>query len=371
MPVLSHAEKNAPLPLVQERDGEAPRHQLLGLTIPTMERFLVHIGFWGEGSTAEEVRPGTYKRAAEDAWLTDEYGDDLIGYDLATAIRHWLRSHDHDALSVCEVIQEWGWTDTSEEAVNKDGGAEGGAAERARAPPRPAVSQAQVFVSHVQSEPVDLTLERMGRIFAVQGYDPSSSEIRDYDYYWLDYFTLRQCQRDFQAQWVIASVRTIGTVLVVLDAQYLRRSFCILEAYACVVGKGRLLCVLSDNATWSQRLGFLRVRSAEAQTREGQDKSQIDAYIEQTVGHAHLDRAIRIQLKRSIQSFSAMWQYHLLGLGLCCPAHAEWCSEEHDLECMSFHYVDCCWCMRALGCADAWLNRGGCIGCGVCGCGRC
>jgi hypothetical protein len=66
-----------------------------------------------------------------------------------------------------------------------------------------------------------------------------------------------------------------------------------------------------------------------------------------------------------------MWQYHLLGLGLCCPAHAEWCSEEHDLECMSFHYVDCCWCMRALGCADAWLNRGGCIGCGVCGCGRC
>lgn len=165
MPVLSHAEKNAPLPLVQERDGEAPRHQLLGLTIPTMERFLVHIGFWGEGSTAEEVRPGTYKRAAEDAWLTDEYGDDLIGYDLATAIRHWLRSHDHDALSVCEVIQEWGWTDTSEEAVNKDGGAEGGATERARAPPRPAVSQAQVFVSHVQSEPVDLTLERMGRIY--------------------------------------------------------------------------------------------------------------------------------------------------------------------------------------------------------------
>ena len=156
--MLKHSETNAPLPQVQVRDDEAPRHQLLGLTIPTMERFLVHIGFWGEGSTAEEVRPGTYKRAAEDAWLTDEYGDDLIGYDLATAIRHWLRSHDHDALSVCEVIQEWGWTDTSEEAVNKDGGAEGGATERA--PPRPAVSQAQVFVSHVQSEPVDLTLER-------------------------------------------------------------------------------------------------------------------------------------------------------------------------------------------------------------------
>ena len=77
----------------------------------------------------------------------------------------------------------------------------------------------------------------------MQGYDNSSVQT-DYDYFWLDYFTLRQCHRDFQPEWVIACIKEIGTVVVILDRTYLRRSFCILEAFACVVADGRLLCVL-------------------------------------------------------------------------------------------------------------------------------
>jgi hypothetical protein len=75
-------------------------------------------------------------------------------------------------------------------------------------------------------------------------------------FFWLDYFCLRQCQNDFVAELIVPLVHSIGTLVAHIDvsvnelekgsaykdANYLQRSFCILELYAAVVGEVSLVC---------------------------------------------------------------------------------------------------------------------------------
>ena len=51
---------------------------------------------------------------------------------------------------------------------------------------------------------------------------------------WLDYFCLRQCRNDFDVHLVLGLIKKIGFLVASIDKDflYVRRSFCILEAFA-------------------------------------------------------------------------------------------------------------------------------------------
>merc|ERR1711937_365847 len=74
-------------------------------------------------------------------------------------------------------------------------------------------------------------------------------------FYWVDYFTLRQCQPDFIPLAIVEVIRDTGNVVV--DVKFgkgignLERSFCVLELYAAVAGNCNL--VVTQEVTGSKR----------------------------------------------------------------------------------------------------------------------
>jgi hypothetical protein len=248
----------------------------LGISFEGIFVFLVEIGFLVEVDPTEDRPPERYEYdrkytregVEEVSWIDGVHGpllysknfmggDDstMTGYDLCAVLRGWLRTNSHAGRSVCEVVLE----DPRFEAV------------------RAHVSNATIFYSHIQSEKPLTTFEQMN-----QTRERLTAQLpcAERQYWWLDYFSLRQCVNDFQTTQVVALVKQIGTTIAEIDFDfnYLRRSFCILELYATLVGGGRLVCKTTPSFTVN--FAGRSVDAAEASTRRPADKALIDSFIE-------------------------------------------------------------------------------------------
>jgi tetratricopeptide (TPR) repeat protein len=126
----------------------------------------------------------------------------------------------------------------------------------------------------------------------------------------VDYFNIRQCiKNDFATDRLVDAIATIGVTLVELGADFradsalLKRSFCVLELFATVKTKGKLLVcgpALGDAAT-TKELAMMAVDrewcqevmdSSSSRTRSAEAEAEIKAYIERTVGFARTDRVV-------------------------------------------------------------------------------
>ena len=123
---------------------EVPPHLLLAPTYKTALKFIqTELGgpwakvHWKTRLSADDVRAIRSDYPESLWWIAKTYGDRVTGYDLAEAIKVWLKNNNAEDKSVCEVLKERGW--------------EG-------------VGEAEVFLSHVQAESPEDTLRAMSMI---------------------------------------------------------------------------------------------------------------------------------------------------------------------------------------------------------------
>jgi len=307
--------------------------------------FLQRIGF--PLLLHDRYYPQAYVRDQDQhRWITDNYGDGKVfvgtgydfvkvfvgtGYDLAECIKTWLREQGAEHLSVCEVLHAEGNPHV------RDGNT--------------------IFVSHQQKIPIGAALGDLTKALCdfdlnhvsdevvgasvmwipgrlnrwngecLGGYDkdlenyiikdvlgfrkkfcgveasenfdsyefPQIHTFKHDQYHWLDFLALRQCQSDFKPKRITAVIGETGcTYLEASDLKgYLERSFCILEAYATVFHKGKLLCQ-HEHTPKSMKLWLDRspVRIEDAKARKPQDKADIDDEIQKTVGFTTLNRSV-------------------------------------------------------------------------------
>jgi hypothetical protein len=268
----------------RSKEDELPPHLRLGISYDGIFLFLVRVGF--AVSNSEEADDTTYdtsyKRSEAMVWIDDAFGAidyemdgsivpwTMTGYDLCSFIRTWLADNDYEMFSVCEVILH----------------------DPRFADLRQHVREASIFYSHIQSvDPLETFLMMK---FAV---DDLAAELPEpaLQFWWTDYFSLRQCQNDFKTHQVIALVRHIGMTLAEIDSElsYLRRSFCILELYATIVGGAKLLCKGEYvPEILSEKLSEQPISAKAAETRRLQDKELIDEFISSSIGFAEFDRVV-------------------------------------------------------------------------------
>jgi hypothetical protein len=236
---------------------------------------------------------GPVKKQIKDPDYDYEYPRGLLnmtGYDLSDFVRQWLAKEGCEGLSVCEAILT-----------------------KARfSHLRKYIGRADIFWSHVQQECVFETLasirqarEVMGVGCQPSGVQRAQDQIPQMPFFWLDYFCLRQLQKDFNTLAVLELVKEIGYVVASISTfGYLKRSFCILELLAAVKGKAVLRISTAFQNTenlsgiFDKRWPTLRalahspVNSAAATTRDPEDKHLVDAYIRQAIGFAELDKIV-------------------------------------------------------------------------------
>lgn len=157
-------------------DKELPDYLRLGIEFDAADRYIrtelpSPWNRYDETLSATEIKAIRKNYPPELSWIASSYGDRLTGYDLAEAVKVWLRANNAENQSVCEVLRERGWRTSSAE---RDG-----------------VGGADVFLSHVQAELPSITLEAMSRIdsrfgVARKGTKSVGSRI------WVDFFSLRQ-----------------------------------------------------------------------------------------------------------------------------------------------------------------------------------
>jgi hypothetical protein len=274
---------------------QLPRHLRLGITWAGVTMFLIRINFL---RNRFQYNP-EYTRSDDVSWVDDVYGpvdrgnkNSMTGYDLCSAIRKWLRTHAHTELSVCEVIM----TDPLFEDMRQH------------------VRKSNVFYSHIQSRQPILMVNDMHQ--GAQAHKSHLPEFKSHlpqfieekeTYWWIDYFSLRQCKQDFKPEQVVMLIKEIGKTVAEIDRElvYLRRSFCILEVYATLAGNSQLLCTLDQRAKdLRRRLGEEEqdeeegpaqpVSTISASTRDPADKELIDRYIVSTIGFERMDIALTL-----------------------------------------------------------------------------
>ena len=263
-------------------------YRQLGITVEGAERFCRQFGFplRGEPKTGEKDAYESKYERADGSWITAAFGNpyvvdyaywqdgNLMGYDLGEFTRTWLCEHatkfgenGKPAQSVVEVLLEWGW---------------------------PEVSVANAFYSHIQAKWPRRTFACM-RLAS----DAYRSELGGDFVFWLDYLSLRQCQRDFDLVKVQELVETIGFTVVELDTDpqaYHTRSFCVLELFSTIAGKAKM-CVTVNVVRalrMAEELKATPVDAKAAQTRDEEDKKTIDGFIEEKVegGFEGMDRLV-------------------------------------------------------------------------------
>jgi tetratricopeptide (TPR) repeat protein len=129
--------------------------------------------------------------------------------------------------------------------------------------------------------------------------------------YFIDYAGIRQClSNEFTIDRCVDAIATIGTTIVELDADYysetalLRRIFCVLESFATIKAKGKLLVCgpAVQEATQTLQLAVLAANpetcndiidsETTAKCRWPEEETKIKAYIEGSVGFARTDRVV-------------------------------------------------------------------------------
>jgi len=281
------AEISQALPIFLKAAGTEKTPEEVRAILSEIDRDLDHLqfGITGEEAAAFMARigfPETYKRDEQKlGWVTAQCGTSLTGYDVCAAIRLWLETNEYSKYSVVQILM-----------------AEGSSG----------VGLANVFLSHVQSESLANTLK------ALLGCEGTTQCVDGKDIlFWIDYFVLKQCQRDFDPKKIAIVIDNIGSTWVNLDfgLSYFKRSFCLFETAASMQGwtapnttvigfspefkpiplGGRVdsLCtsyqITADPATL-QRLNDLPddqfdalVDSEKAETRDPEDKKFIDQWI--------------------------------------------------------------------------------------------
>ena len=120
---------------------------------------------------------------------------------------------------------------------------------------------------------------------------------------WLDYVNLRQCGNDFSPAAVIDLIKTIGVCFIEFDEDptaYLARTFCALEAFACVKGDVKTGVLVDEVHAMMIKdlLAANPVQVAKAQTRRRKDKDMIDNFIIESVGFEAVDAALTLITRR-------------------------------------------------------------------------
>jgi hypothetical protein len=280
-----------------------PTYWKLGISLEGMLSFLVRIGFLQERDEDDETYDEddiyemfdytSYERSEELLWVDefcgpinfkqDVYGNQhkdwgictykgMTGYDLCHVIRQWVKENGFDDLSVCEIIMQ----DPRFEDL------------------RHHISQATIFYSHLQKAGPIATLWHVD--VTCMTY-PSKLPKKENQFWWMDYFCLRQCQSDFKPEHVLSLIKDISTTVVEVDQSlvYFGRSFCILEIYATVAAGDKATLVCHTHAYGDVMKGKLAsspIDSRNATTKRSSDKALIDAFIRDSIGFDAFDLAV-------------------------------------------------------------------------------
>jgi tetratricopeptide (TPR) repeat protein len=129
--------------------------------------------------------------------------------------------------------------------------------------------------------------------------------------YFIDYAGIRQClSNEFTIDRCVDAIATIGTTVVELDADFysetalLRRIFCVLESFATIEARGKLL-VCGPAVQEAEQTLQLAALAADPETCKGiidsetkakcrwaEEEAKIKAYMEGSVGFARTDRVV-------------------------------------------------------------------------------
>jgi len=246
---------------------------------------------------------------SDESWVKEEYPHRITCYDIIFAVRKWLKDRGAEDRSVCEELLRMNW---------------------------PGVGEAEVFISHTQSEDPTNTMETMrmvnekkilGTRFCCRLCGPvcvgGCGCGRDV-YQWVDIFSLRQCKSDFSTGEVAALIKTIKHTVCVLDMPltyaesmtYQKRLFCIFEAYSTMEEKDATLTVLFNKGSCYQnfqvsclgcsvgpccRKAFVQISASEATCRSAGDQQMIKDFIERRVGYQKLDQELERKLMGEIR----------------------------------------------------------------------
>merc|ERR1712039_462069 len=163
---------------------------------------------------------------------------------------------------------------------------------------RHCVGPADVVWSHQQYEPF-LGTERQlnGGSSTLGGMSLACINTLDArEFFWLDYFCLRQCQKDFVPEVLVVLIGEVGLLYAQLDDQmdYLTRSFCIFELYAALKTKTTMhICPSADiSQLWDYKKTEQSLKdmfqkkpcdAEKARTQKDTDKELIDRFILESV----------------------------------------------------------------------------------------
>jgi hypothetical protein len=234
----------------------------------------------------------SYKRSSDLDWVTKDFGDEIVGYDLCAYIRQWVTDEGFEGRSLCEIVL----VDDRFKKVRRE------------------IGDTNLFWSHLQQVEVLKTLARIEKSFGhlnalgcktggVRNGTQKLWQIVDSPnaFVWLDYFCLRQAGKgDFKVEAVVDLIAMTGTMVAEIKGAgkegygYLKRSFCMLEVYAAMKGKVTLMIDTDvlDNTTLDKELQLNPIDCMAAQTRKASDKTMIDDFIKNDIGIAEMNKAI-------------------------------------------------------------------------------
>jgi len=231
---------------------------------------------------------GDYQRPADQDWLnkppfgkisSDETNgrSNIFGYDLCFYIRRWLTDRRLTTLSLCEVIL------TQKEFKDL----------------RKYVGRAGVFWSHLQSEPLlSASACSEGKPTTLSAMACYIMQSQESPFIWVDYLCLRQASgQAFELSCIIQGIHQMGSVVACVDEkmEYTKRSFCLAESFAAIVGR----CKYETMLYVPVEVALERVNSEKAQCRQPEEKQVIDKFVTDTIGFERLDRVINTVLDLS------------------------------------------------------------------------
>lgn len=264
----------------------------------------------------------------------------MTGYDLVSFINDWLIREGYQHLSLAEILL------TEDRFAHL----------------RQYVGIANIFWSHVDVEPViDHCKGTFVRIREARKLYKSQLPPQSDQYFWVDYFSLRQgIDNDFEIEAIISLIKEIKNVICSLEDSngsvrtYLSRSFCLLEIFSAMGDEMNLICygnrvhrgVLEAQLAphcpqawqhyWPRDRWVGPINTASASTSNTRDKQKIDDYIQESFGFARFDLEVSQAILR----------------GAACDRHRS----VNCQECPLFFYSRPCRTHQQEFCGDCWTK---------------
>eukprot|EP00929_Paragymnodinium_shiwhaense_P095470 TRINITY_DN56614_c3_g1_i1.p1 TRINITY_DN56614_c3_g1~~TRINITY_DN56614_c3_g1_i1.p1 ORF type:complete len:473 (+),score=51.95 TRINITY_DN56614_c3_g1_i1:79-1419(+) len=216
--------------------GVPDDHLFLGVTEQAVWMFARMIGFPDRFSRKAFFDSQETETKRFD-WITSSFGEKLTGYDFVHCIRDWHKHSEQHEYSSAEYLRKEGY--------------EG-------------VGYPVVFLSHVQSEPLEATL----RVTKSSLWAEATANHGE-PYFWLDYLILRQCTSDFKPEYIVAVIQAISWTTCVEDEResYFDRLFCVFEVSSSTMFAGdgndniQLDIVFSEKHAKMEHRLLLRIKS--------------------------------------------------------------------------------------------------------------